>query len=206
MSSSKKKLPRLIRPDEGSEPVVMPDVKVSQEQEKTTEGTTPLVASQHPVAETSDAAIPETTTADLDLAKRRAGAHAIVRRYAAYSGVGGIIPIPFVSVMSITAVIVRMVKKLSDHYGVPFEKGHTRTVVIALLGGMAPIGFASVATSSLGAVTTSALTYVVPVGGLVGLAVSSATAVGCTHSVGRILVDHFETGATLRDLSLSERS
>jgi hypothetical protein len=35
---------------------------------------------------------------------------------------------------------------------------------------------------------------------VVGLAVSSMAAAACTRAIGRIFVDHFESGATLQDI------
>jgi uncharacterized protein (DUF697 family) len=115
----------------------------------------------------------------------------IVERHATYSAVGGIIPLPIVNVASITAIIVRMVKQLTELYGVPFERDRTRTIVLGLVGGAMPTGLA--------AVTTSTLAYVVPGSGLIGLAVSSMGAVACTRGIGLIFVAHFERGATLHD-------
>ena len=99
---------------------------------------------------------------------------------------------PIANVASITAVIVRMVKLLSDLYGIPFERDRARAIVVGLMGGAMPTG--------LGAVTTSTLFYVVPGSGLIGLAVSSIAAVACTRSIGRIFVEHFESGSSLHDL------
>lgn len=130
--------------------------------------------------------------ADVDRSRRRSLARTIVERHAAYAAVGGVIPLPIVNVASITAVIVRMVKVLSGLYSVPFERERARTIVIGLMGGTVPTG--------LGAVTTSTLMYLVPGSGLVGLAVSSIAGAACTRSIGRIFIEHFETGATLHDL------
>jgi uncharacterized protein (DUF697 family) len=65
------------------------------------------------------------------------------------------------------------------------------------MGGTVPTGFA--------AVTTSTLVSLVPVSNLIGLAVSSVTAIACTRSIGRIFVEHFEGGATLHDLPTAEK-
>jgi uncharacterized protein (DUF697 family) len=130
--------------------------------------------------------------ADIHAARRRSLARTVVERHAAYAAVGGVIPLPIANVASITAVIVRMVRMLSDLYGVPFERDRARAIVIGLMGGAMPTG--------LGAVTTSTLVYVVPGSGLIGLAVSSIAAAACTRSIGRIFVEHFESGATLQDL------
>jgi uncharacterized protein (DUF697 family) len=138
------------------------------------------------------------TGADLAAARRLSRAHAIVQRHAAYAAVGGIIPLPIVNVASITTVIVRMVKVLSDLYGVPFERDRARAIVIGMMGGAMPTGLA--------AVTTSTLVYIVPGSALIGLAVSSIAAVACTRGIGRVFVEHYESGATLHDLSALERS
>jgi uncharacterized protein (DUF697 family) len=106
--------------------------------------------------------------------------------------------VPIANVASITAVIVRMVKLLSDLYGIPFERDRARAIVVGLMGGAMPTG--------LGAATTSTLFYIVPGSGLVGLAVSSIAAVACTRSIGRIFVEHFESGSTLHDLRATART
>ncbi|MBV8288941.1 MAG: YcjF family protein [Hyphomicrobiales bacterium] len=136
------------------------------------------------------------TFAESNLAKRQARARAIVARYAAYSAVGGIVPLPVASVAGITTIIIRMVKMLSDLYGVPFERDRARAIIVGLVGGTVPTGFATV--------TTSTLFFVVPSGALMGLVVSSITAVACTRSIGQIFIEHFESGATLHDLSIKE--
>jgi uncharacterized protein (DUF697 family) len=141
---------------------------------------------------------PARTSTATDVTKRRAQARAIVARHATYSAVSGIVPLPLANAAGITTIIIRMVKMLSDLYGVPFERDRARAIIVGLVGGTMPSG--------LGAVTTSTLFYVVPSGALMGLAVSSITAVACTRSIGRIFIEHFESGATLHDLSPNEKS
>jgi uncharacterized protein (DUF697 family) len=100
------------------------------------------------------------------------------------------------SVAGITTIIIRMVKMLSNLYGVPFERDRARAIIVGLVGGTVPTGFATVATSTL--------FFVVPSGALMGLVVSSFTAIACTRGVGQIFIEHFESGATLHDLSIKE--
>jgi len=128
--------------------------------------------------------------------RRRSLARAIVERHAAYSAVGGIIPLPIANIASVTAVIVRMVKVLSELYGVAFERDRARAVVVGLMGGAMPTGLA--------AATASTLVYIIPGSNLIGLAVSSMTAIACTRGIGRIFVEHFESGATLVDFKRVE--
>jgi uncharacterized protein (DUF697 family) len=129
-------------------------------------------------------------------AGRRWRARSIVERHSAYAAVGGIIPLPVANVASITAVIVRMVKVLSDLYGVPFQRDRARAIVVGLMGGAMPTGLATV--------TSSTLVYVIPGSNLIGLAVSSLAGAACTRSIGRIFVEHFESGATLNDFPAAE--
>jgi uncharacterized protein (DUF697 family) len=137
------------------------------------------------------------TDGETDADRRRSLAKAIVERHAAYAAIGGVIPVPIANVASITAVIVRMVKVLSGLYGVPFQRDRARAMVIGLMGGTVPTGLA--------AVTTSTLVTLIPASALIGLAVSSVTAIACTRSIGRIFIEHFESGATLHDLPPLER-
>jgi uncharacterized protein (DUF697 family) len=134
---------------------------------------------------------------DVNAVRRRTQAYAIVERHATYSAAGGIIPVPIVNVASVTAIIVRMVRRLSSLYGVPFERDRARAIVVALAGGTMPTGLA--------AVTTSTLYYFVPGSAIIGLAVASVAAVACTRNIGRVFVDHFESGATLQDISVPTR-
>jgi uncharacterized protein (DUF697 family) len=131
---------------------------------------------------------------ELNAVRRLARARAIVERHATYSAAGGLIPLPLVNVASVTAIILRMVKRLSTLYGVPFERDRARAIVVGLAGGATPTGLA--------AVTASTLQYLVPASALIGLAVSSVAAVGCTRSIGRIFVEHFENGETLHEFSV----
>jgi uncharacterized protein (DUF697 family) len=128
--------------------------------------------------------------------ERRTKALTIVNHHAAYSAAGGLIPLPLANFAGITAVIVRMVKMLSQHYGVPFQRDRARAIVVGLVGGAIPSGAATV--------TGSALLYLLPPSVLMAVAVSSATAAAFTHGIGRIFIEHFERGATLDDFPAAE--
>jgi uncharacterized protein (DUF697 family) len=151
-------------------------------------------AAPPPVAD--PATLPAPTPLGIDVARRRSVARAIVNRHAKYSAAGGILPLPVLTLAGVTAIIVRMVKMLSDLYGVPFERDRARAIILGLVGGTMPTGF--------GAVTASTLMYIAPGGNLIGLAVSSITAVACTRRIGRVFVEHFESGATLLDFPAAE--
>ena len=123
------------------------------------------------------------------LAQRRRGAVTIVERYANWSAVGGAIPVPLLNAAAITALMIRMVKSLSDHYEGPFERNRTRSIVIALMGGALPAGFSTIAT------TTASM--FVPGLNMVGLAISSVTSGAYARRIGQLYIEHFENGVTI---------
>jgi uncharacterized protein (DUF697 family) len=118
-------------------------------------------------------------------ARRRARAQSIVERHKAFAAVGGLFPLPIVNVAGVTAVILRMVKQLSDLYGVPFERDRTRSFIVGLVGGAVPTG--------LGTATASTLAFVLPGHALVGLGVSAISAGALTRGIGLVFVEHFES-------------
>jgi len=132
-----------------------------------------------------------------DEVRRRWRARAIVERHANYSAVGGFIPLPIVNIAGVTAIILRMVKLLSNLYGVPFERNRARVIITGVIGGLTP--------ATLSTMTASSLLFIVPGSNLLGLAVSSVTASACTRRIGWIFIDHFESGATLFEFPLSAR-
>src|SRR5262249_29273436 len=123
---------------------------------------------------------PKSHPADPLAARRRVLARRIVDRHKNYAAMGGLVPLPAANIASVTAVNLRMVKQLSDLYGVPFQRDRTRSLIIALIAGAAPTG-AGLAASSI-------LMWVVP-GGLVwGLGAAALTAGALTRGIGLVFV------------------
>jgi uncharacterized protein (DUF697 family) len=100
------------------------------------------------------------------------------------AGCGGIIPLPIVNISAITTVIVRMLRRLAKLYDVSFDPVRTRALVISLLGGTLPTGFA--------VTTSSTLVYLLPGANLAGMAVSCISAIACTRAIGHIFIEYFE--------------
>ena len=174
---NKKKLPKAV-------------LRTADQMREETPATTPVAVTPEP----SDNVIkmnPNDATVAVapGMAQRRRGAVTIVERYANWSAVGGAIPVPLLNAAAITALMIRMVKSLSDHYKVPFERNRTRSIVIALMGGALPTGFSTIAT------TTASL--FVPGLNMVGLAISSVTSGAYARSIGQLYIEHFENGVTI---------
>ena len=109
----------------------------------------------------------------------------IVDRHKMYAGLGGLVPMPAVNVASVTAVNLRMVKVLSDLYGIAFERDKMRSVVLGLMGGATPTGLA--------AATATTLSFAAPFAGAFGLVVSTVVAATLTRRIGLYFVERFET-------------
>lgn len=133
---------------------------------------------------------PKSPAADPLAARRRALARRIVDRHKNYAAMGGLVPLPAANIASVTAVNLRMVKQLSELYGVPFQRDRTRALIIALIAGAVPTG--------AGLAASSTLMWIVP-GGLVwGLGAAALTAGALTRGIGLVFVDSFEAAIAER--------
>ena len=150
-----------------------------------------------PKAEPSTVANVAAPPDDAAARQRRRKAVAVVERYANYSAVGGAIPIPVANAAALTALLIRMVKSLSDLYGVPFQRTRTRSIIIGLMGGALPTGFATIATSTI--------SLFVPGVNVLGLAVSSVTSGAYARSIGQLFIEHFENGSPIDFRSIIKR-
>jgi len=104
----------------------------------------------------------------------------------------GAIPVPFVDVLGIAAVQLRMVKQLCALYGLEFNERDARSLIAALLASM---GSVAVGTSLLG----SLLKVVPVVGQALGGAAVTLTAGAAVHAIGSVFVQHFSAKGTLED-------
>jgi uncharacterized protein (DUF697 family) len=126
-------------------------------------------------------------------APRSEVASKLVDRFAMWSGVAGLIPIPVVDVAAVAGLQVQMLRRLSQIYDVPFSENSGKAVIAALAGTMIP------ATSGIGA---ASLLKGVPILGTIASGfVMPALSAGATYAIGKAFVQHFETGGTLLDFN-----
>ena len=127
---------------------------------------------------------------------RRAKAVKLVERFSLWSGVAGIIPVPFVDLAAVGGVQIQMLRRLSQIYTVPFSANRGKALIASLAGSMIP------ASSGMGA---ASITKSVPV---VGTAVSAivmpALSAGATYAIGMAFIQHFASGGTLLDFNPRE--
>lgn len=116
--------------------------------------------------------------------------HDIVRRHV-YMAVGlGLVPLPIVDVVTLSAVQLDMIAELSRFYGVPWTRERAQAIVSALTTGLGSVALTFAIAGSL--------VKLVPVlGGLVGAVGVPVLAAAFTQALGGVFLMHFEAGGTL---------
>jgi uncharacterized protein (DUF697 family) len=117
----------------------------------------------------------------------------LVDRFATWSGVAGLLPIPVVDLVAVGGLQLQMLRRLSQIYNVPFSENSGKAVISSLLGAMIPtasgFGFAE------------AMKAIPIVGTLISAFVTPALAAGATYAIGRVFIQHFASGGTLLDFN-----
>jgi uncharacterized protein (DUF697 family) len=136
---------------------------------------------------------PEQATNEVTPEQREEIASKLIDRFAVWSGVGGLIPVPFVDVLAVGGLQVQMVRRLSQIYDVPFNENRGKSLVAAIVGSMIP------ASSGIGA--ASALKAVPLIGMVASAFVMPVLSAGATYAIGKAFVQHFKSGGTLLDFN-----
>jgi uncharacterized protein (DUF697 family) len=137
---------------------------------------------------------PETGQATAETPEQRHETAAkLVDRFSLWSGVGGLIPLPFVDVLAVGGLQLQMLRRLSQLYDVQFSENRGKAVIASLAGTMIPV------TSGMGA--ASALKGVPILGMIASAFVMPVLSAGATYAIGKAFVQHFESGGTLLDFN-----
>jgi len=140
--------------------------------------------------------MPEQTTTAVAVASE-AGARDIVKRNMVWSVAAGLLPVPLVEFAAITAVEVKLIKELAEHFKVPFESALAKSAVASLLASLGSVTLGKV-------VARGAFRFIPVVGPLVAAASLSAVASAITYAVGRVFTVHFAAGGTLLDFEIEK--
>jgi len=132
-------------------------------------------------------------TAEMTPEERSEVASNLVDRFALWSGVAGLIPVPVVDVMAVGGLQIQMVRRLSQIYDVAFSENRGKALIASLAGSMIP------ATSGIGA--ASVLKAVPIIGTITAGFVMPVLSAGATYAIGKAFVQHFASGGTLLDFN-----
>jgi len=202
---NKKKLPKAIRPvtakpivpieDESATGTTAPVAQQNQSQSSGKSADTIGVArksvetAQKELVTTKRAASPRKIEVARDA--RRAQAAKLVERFALWSGIAGLLPIPFVDLAAVGGLQLQMLRRISQIYDVAFSENRGKALVASLAGSMLPAS---------GAIGVASLMKGLPI---LGTTVSSLTmpalSMGATYAIGLAFIQHFSSGGTLLD-------
>jgi uncharacterized protein (DUF697 family) len=117
----------------------------------------------------------------------------LVNRFAVWSGVAGLIPLPVVDIVAVGGLQLQMLRRISQLYDVPFTENRGKALIASLAGALIP------ASSGMGA--ASALKAVPLFGTLASGFVMPVLSAGATYAIGKAFIEHFSTGGTLLDFN-----
>jgi uncharacterized protein (DUF697 family) len=109
----------------------------------------------------------------------------------------GLIPVPFVDLVAVSGVQLKMLAEISKIYGVQFQESRGKAVVGALIGSIVPSAMSFGAVGSL-------LKAVPLVGALVGTPSMVVFCGASAWALGKVFIQHFESGGTFLDFNPAE--
>jgi uncharacterized protein (DUF697 family) len=118
----------------------------------------------------------------------------VVHEYMGWAAGGGLIPVPILDLAAISLVELKMVHALASLYGVPFSRGAAKSIIGALIGGGG--------TFVISAPVASVVKFVPIIGTIAGLLTEPAIAAAATYALGKVFIQHFESGGSLLDFNI----
>ena len=129
-----------------------------------------------------------------ELELRVAQATEIVKRNMLWSAGAGVLPVPMLELVAITAVEVKLIKELAEHYKLPFRNDLAKAAVLSLVGSLGSV--------TLGKMIAFSSMRAIPVfGQLLALVAVPGMAAAITYAIGKVFIAHFEAGGTLLDFN-----
>lgn len=119
-------------------------------------------------------------------------AEGLIQRNVLWALGAGVVPVPLFDVIAVSAVEVKMLKELSDLYGVSFKSSAAKKIVYSLASGLGSVG--------IGTAVGASLSKLLPgIGTTLGAVSVPIFAGAFTHALGKIFLMHFESGGTVLD-------
>jgi uncharacterized protein (DUF697 family) len=116
-----------------------------------------------------------------------AKASAINRRYTLYCAGVGVVPLPLLDMAAMLALQMLMVRRLAKLYDIPYAEQRVKAAVAGLIGGL-----------SAGYIGGGAL-KMIPLLGIFSFAAMPTINAAMSYAVGRVFIQHFESGGTFLD-------
>ena len=129
--------------------------------------------------------------AERDIAERLTAANAKVRNHSLVAAGLGLLPMPVVDLVALTGVQLNLLRELGNLYDTEFKEDIVKKLTASLINGYVPLQFAAPLASAL---------KVIPLSGQSAGSLSmSVLGGGATYAIGKVFVQHFESGGTFLD-------
>lgn len=117
-------------------------------------------------------------------------AHPVIRKHVVWACGAGMVPVPLVDYVAVTAIQVDLIKQLCTLHGVNYSEGTGKVWASALTGGVV---------ARMGASAIKAIPGVGTLLGGLSMAVASGAA---TYALGRVVNRHLANGGTMSNLDM----
>ncbi|HLN02552.1 MAG TPA: DUF697 domain-containing protein [Bryobacteraceae bacterium] len=126
------------------------------------------------------------------MTEKEAMAVKTIRNYMWWSGGASLIPVPWVDLAAVGAVQLKALAEITSIYGVPFQRNRGKAIIASTVGYVLPHAFAY---GTIGCM----LKAIPVVGTLAGAPVMAGFCAAYTWALGRVFIQHFESGGTFLD-------
>jgi uncharacterized protein (DUF697 family) len=150
-----------------------------------------MAAAESKIEEKVAAPAASNDAAERDVAERLAAANAKVRNHALIAAGLGLLPMPVVDLVVLTGTQLNLLRELGNLYGTDFKEDIVKKLTASLINGYVPLQFA--------APLASALKVIPLIGQTAGSLSMSVIGGGLTYAIGKVFVQHFESGGTFLD-------
>ena len=131
-----------------------------------------------------------------------------VRKYMWWNIGAGLIPLPFVDLVALSGVQLKMLAEISKIYGVPFQANCGKAVAGSLLGAAFPRLAVGTGVNYLDFMTGGAVVSLLKTVPLVGPVAAVTESVllngGSAWALGKAFIQHFESGGTFLNFKSEE--
>ncbi|MGB0385429.1 MAG: YcjF family protein [Ardenticatenaceae bacterium] len=124
-----------------------------------------------------------------EIKNRTNEANEIVKHYAKGAVGVGIVPLPLLDLALLSGIQLSMIHRLAQLYKVQFSENLAQPAIAALLGSTIPVSFSLNLASFVKGVSGYGLA--------VGMASTALFGSASTYAVGKVFIQHFESGGTL---------
>lgn len=126
------------------------------------------------------------------MSDKTATAEQLIREHVIWSCGAGLVPVPIVDFVAVTAIQLDLIRQLSTLHGISYEEGQGKVWIGALTGG------------ALARIGASAIKAIPGIGSIIGGLSMSIASGASTYGVGKVINRHFENGGTMGNLNVDE--